>query len=399
MFGVGDRVGRPEQDNFIIPGEWEESGMDQIWLEIKRRLKSCLSRGQYDLWVSSIEFMGLEGETVALGCKNRFHVEWIREKLEARLLGAVREFYPLVQRLDFEIISATPDPEESEGEAVQAEAPRQIVMSDLIKRSGPVFNPRFTFDQFVVGNSNQLAFATAKGLACGQPLYNNSAYILSRTGLGKSYLSHAVGSYLRRQAPELRVHYVTAEQFANEMIHSLKNGKIDDFKAKFRNDCDVLLFEKVEFLSGKEKVQDELVYTLDELMYREEGTLHRKCFSKGHSKTYQRAAIKAWRHSGRSHRASDFTTRTEIIRKKALSENVHLPREVIDFLAERVTVDIRQLESCLIGIIAKSNIQGVPVTLDLARQLTETMLDRLPKLTIDHIQQVVCYAFNISMED
>ncbi len=374
--------------------------MDQIWLEIKRRLKSCLSRGQYDLWVSSIEFMGLEGETVALGCKNRFHVEWIREKLEARLLGAVREFYPLVQRLDFEIISATPDPEESEGEAVQAEAPRQIVMSDLIKRSGPVFNPRFTFDQFVVGNSNQLAFATAKGLACGQPLYNNSAYILSRTGLGKSHLSHAVGSYLRRQAPELRVHYVTAEQFANEMIHSLKNGKIDDFKAKFRNDCDVLLFEKVEFLSGKEKVQDELVYTLDELMYRGKRVLYTgNAFPKDIPKLTNELQSRLGGILAAPIEPPDFTTRTEIIRKKALSENVHLPREVIDFLAERVTVDIRQLESCLIGIIAKSNIQGVPVTLDLARQLTETMLDRLPKLTIDHIQQVVCYAFNISMED
>ena len=89
----------------------------------------------------------------------------------------------------------------------------------------------------------------------------------------------------------------------------------------------------------------------------------------------------------------DFKTRMEIIRKKALGENAHLPAEVIHYMAERVTGDIRRLESCLIGIIAKSNIQGVPVTLDLARELTETMLDRLPKLTIDHIQQIVCCAF------
>ena len=89
----------------------------------------------------------------------------------------------------------------------------------------------------------------------------------------------------------------------------------------------------------------------------------------------------------------------EIIRKKAQGENANLPPEVIYFMAERVTGDIRQLESCLVGIIAKSNIQGIPVTLDLARELTETMLDRLPKLTIDHIQQIVCCAFHISMED
>ena len=389
----------PAQNYFILLWERKES-MDQIWQEIMRRLQSRLSKGQYDLWVSSIEFLGVEGERAALGCKNRFHIEWIREKLEARLLAVVREFFPSVQRLDYEIISKAPDPEESEAERPQPEIPRQIVMSDFIKRSGPVFNPRFTFDQFVVGASNELAFATARGLACGQTLYNNAAYIVSRTGLGKSHLSQAVGSYLRREAPDLRVHYVTAEQFANEMISSLKNGNIEDFKTKFRTGCDVLILEKVEFLSGKEKVQDELVYTLDELMYRGKRILYTgNAFAKDIPKLTKELQSRLSGILAAPIDPPDLTTRIEIIRKKSLAENARLPGEVIHFLAERVTGDIRQLESCLIGILAKSNIQGVPVTLDLARQLAETMLDRLPKLTVDHIQQVVCAAFNISMED
>ncbi len=370
--------------------------MEHKWQEITKRLQSCLSRGQYDLWVSSIEFLGLENETVALGCKNRFHVEWLREKLEAKLLEAVRDFFPLVRRLDYQMVKGRQDPEEFP----QPEPPRQIVIGDLIKRSGPIFNPRFTFDQFVVGLSNQLAFATARGLAHGQQLYNNSAYILSETGLGKSHLSHAVGSYICRKTPELRVHYVTAEQFANEMIYSLKNGNIENFKTKFRSECDVLLLEKVEFLSGKEKVQNELVYTLDELMDRGKRILYT-----GNTlpKDIPRLTTELQSRLGGILVAPigppDFNTRMEIIRKKALGENVHMPPEVIHFMAERVTGDIRQLESCLIGIIAKSNIQGVPVTLSLAQDITETMLERLPKLTIDHIQQVVCSSFNISMED
>ena len=139
--------------------------MEQNWQEIKRKLQSSLSRGQYDLWVSSIEFLGLENETASLGCKNRFHIEWIREKLELKLLAAVREFYPLVRRLEYQTVNGGPEPEEVEGHAPRAEPPQQIAMSDLIKRVGPVFNPRFTFDQFVVGSSNQLAFATARGIA------------------------------------------------------------------------------------------------------------------------------------------------------------------------------------------------------------------------------------------
>lgn len=374
--------------------------MDQVWLEIKRRLQSCLSRGQYDLWVSPVEFLGMEGETAALGCKNRFHIEWIREKLETKLLGVVREFFPVVRRLAYEIITAAPSEEEPVVEVVQPELPRQIVMSDLIKRAGPVFNPRFTFDQFVVGKSNELAFATARGLACGQQLYNNSAYILARTGLGKSHLSQAVGSHIRRESPGLRVHYVTAEQFANEMIFSLKNGNIERFKTKFRSDCDVLILEKVEFLSGKERVQDELVYTLDELMYQGKRILYTgNAFPKDIPRLSNELQSRLSGILAAPIEPPDLSTRIEIIRKKALSENARLPREVIHFMAERVMGDIRHLESCLIGVLAKSNIQGVPVTLDMARQLTETMLERLPKITVDHIQQIICSTYNLSVDD
>jgi chromosomal replication initiator protein len=374
--------------------------MDQKWQEIRKRLHDSLSKGQYELWVSSIEFLGLENETVVLGCRNRFHIEWLREKLEIRVLSAIREYFPLVRRVEYQIMSVPEDEGASNVAEESGDLPQQIAISDLIKRAGPVFHPRFTFDQFVVGNCNHLAYATALGLASGQQLYNGSAYLLSETGLGKSHLSHAVGNYICRIAPELRVRYLTAEQFANEMIYSLKTGRIEDFKSKFRNECDVLLLEKVEFLSGKEKVQNELVYTLDELMDRGKrilytGNTYPKHIPKLTSELQSRlngilvAPIEA----------PDLETRMKILAKKAHAERVDLPAEVAEYMAERVTGDIRQLESCLIGLIAKMNILKAPVSLDLAREVTEVMLDRLPKMTIDHIQQVVCAACQISVED
>ena len=369
--------------------------MEQNWQKIKKRLQSCLTRGQFELWVSPIEFLGLENETLALGYKNRFHIEWVREKLESKLLEAIHEFFPLVRKLEYQILSML-----EEIEVFQVEPLKQVEMSDLIKYAGPVFNPRFTFEQFVVGASNQFAFAAAKNMACGQQLYNNSAYILSETGLGKSHLVHAVGRYICRQSPDLRVHYVTAEQFTNEMIRSLKNGSIESFKTKFRNECDVLLLEKVEFLSGKERVQNELVYTLDELMDRGKRILYTgNTFPKDIPKLTIELQSRLSGILVAPIGPPDFSTRMEIIRKKAFGENVNLPPEVIHFLAERITGDIRQLESCLVGIIAKSNILGVSVTLNMAQELTETMLDRLPKLTIDHIQQIVCSSFSITVED
>lgn len=373
--------------------------MDQKWEEIKKRLQTSLSRGQYDLWVSSIQFLGLENDAVLMGCKNRFHIEWLREKLEFKLLAAMREYFPLIRRLEYQLVSST-EGGDAEIEQTSSELPHQVGINDLIKRVEPVFNPRFTFDQFVVGSSNQFAYATAMGMASGQQLFNQSAYILSETGLGKSHLSHAVGNFLCRQSPALRVHYVTAEQFANEMIYSLKNGSIETFKHKFRAECDVLLLEKVEFLSGKEKVQNELVYTLDELMDRGKrilctGNTYPKDIPKLTNELQSRLSGILVAPIGKP----DFTTRMDIIRKKAQGEGIRLPAEVVEFMADRITGDIRQLESCLVGVIAKTNILGMPVCLDLAREVTETMLDRLPKLTIDHIQQIVCSAFNVSIED
>lgn len=375
--------------------------MNQRWQEIKEKLEASLSKGQFELWVSQIEFLGMDNETATLGCRNRFHIEWLREKLELKLLSVVREYFPTVRSLDYQIVKAAPGHEDvSDQPETGQEVPQQIAMSDLIKRVGTVFNPRFTFDQFVVGSSNHFAFATAMGLAGGQPFHNQSAYIHSPTGLGKSHLSHAVGNFICRNVPALRVHYVTAEQFANEMIFSLKNGSMEVFKNKFRAECDVLLLEKVEFLSGKEKVQNELVYTLDELMDRGKKILYT---GNAYPKDIPRLTVELQSRLNGILVAPigppDFKTRMEIIARKARGDNVRLPVEVIEFMAERITGDVRQLESCLVGIVAKTSLLGVPVTLDLAREVTERMLDRLPKLTIEHIQQVVCGAFQISMDD
>lgn len=371
--------------------------MDREWQQITSKLKRSLSKGQYDLWVSTIDLLGLHGESLLLGCRNRFHIEWLREKLEKKILSAAREHFSEVRKLEYQIV------EDSRFEKLEQqieEGPKQLDFRDIIKRSGPTFNPRFTFDQFVVGNCNQFAYAASMAMASGQQMYNQSVYILSQTGLGKSHLSHAIGNYICNTRPDLRVQYVTTEQFANEMIFALKHGNIEAFKNKFRNGCDVLLLEKIDFLSGKEKVQSELVYTLDELMDRGKKVL---CTGSAFPKDIPRLSTELKSRLGGIMVAPieppDFKTRVEIIKRKARNEDTRLPMEITEFLADRVTGDVRLLESCLVGIIAKSNILGLPITLDLAQDVTQTMLSRLPKITVQHIQQVVCSSFQISMED
>lgn len=369
--------------------------MDQEWQQIKKKLQGSLSKGQYDLWVSTVDFLGLEEERLILGCRNRFHIEWLREKLEKKLLTIALQHFPSVKKLEYQVVTASVFDKPAE----ETEGPRQISFHELIRRPVPSFNPRFTFDQFVVGSGNQFAYAASMAMANGRQHYNQSIYLLSQTGLGKSHLSHAVGSYLSTQKPELRVQYVTTEQFANEMIFALKQGSIESFKNKFRSGCDVLLLERIEFLSGKEKIQSELVYTLDELMDRGKKVM---CTGNAYPRDIPKLSTELQSRLGGIMVAAidppDFNTRLEIIKRKAYAESVQLPMDVAEFLADRATGDVRQLESCLIGLIAKTNILGIPITLDLAREVTQTMMDRLPKITLDHIQQIICSSFQISLD-
>jgi len=370
--------------------------MEQEWLQVRKKLQRSLSKGQYDLWVSTLEFLGIEDGNLILGCQNRFHIEWLREKLETKLLPIAVQHFRGVRKLEYRVAQgcAAGAPE------IEGAGPRQIAFSDVVKCVGPAFNPRFTFDHFVVGGCNQFAYAAAMGMANNQQLYNQSVYLLSDTGLGKSHLTHAVGNYLRNRKPELRVQYATTEQFANEMIFSLKNGNMEAFKNKFRTGCDILLLEKIEFLSGKEKIQKELVYTLDELMDRGKTVL---CTGNAYPKDIPKLNSELQSRLGGGLLAPidkpDFKTRIEIIKRKSHTENIRVPMEVVEYLADRITGDVRQLESCLVGLMAKSNILRTPITLDLAREVSQTMLDQLPKISVEQIQKIICTNFRITLEE
>jgi chromosomal replication initiator protein len=371
--------------------------MDQKWRQIKEELKKSLSKGQYDLWVSTLEFVRYRGRNLVVRCRNALHKDWLREKLEKVLIEIAQRHFEGIEGIEYEISEAESI---SEGDHEELDGPRQISFQDIVELPVSPYNPRFTFDQFVTGNCNQFAFSAALALAQDQSFHYQSMYLLSDSGLGKSHLSQAVGNHLRLEKPGMLVRYVTAEQFANEMIVSLKSGSMESFKRKYREKCDLLLMERIEFLSGKEKIQSELVYTIDELLDRGKGLI---CTGKAYPKDIPK--LSAELHSRlngilMAHMEQpDFQTRFEIIKRKAHYENAHLPLEVAEFLANKLTGDVRQLESCLVGVIVKSNMMRVPITLHLAQDVTQVMLSHLPKLTVEHIQKTVCSSFGVDLEE
>ncbi len=375
--------------------------MQHEWSAVCEKLQQGLSRGQYDFYVATLSFISFDGHCLTLGCRNKFHADWVRGHLARRILDTARERFPQLKECRFEILSQSAEEEAKDEEELLRERPSgQLTFLDMGQPTRSPFNPRFTFDQFVVGQSNHFAYATCMAMTAQRGFHHQSVYLMADPGLGKSHLTHAVGNFLTHQAPNVRVRYVTAEQFTNEMVAALKRDRIEEFKKIYRDGCDILLLEKVEFFSGKRKIQDELIYTIDEILDRGRRII---CTGKTSPKDIPKLNRELRSRLGGLLVAPidrpDFHTRKEIILRKAAYDNVQLPMDVVEFLADRVTSDVRQLESCLVGLIAKSSILGIPISLNLARDVTQTILEYLPTLDVSHVTSAVCKSFGLQEQD
>jgi chromosomal replication initiator protein len=260
-------------------------------------------------------------------------------------------------------------------------------------------NKDFTFDRFVVGKCNEFAYSASKALAMNGSMPYPSLFILAKTGLGKSHLSQAMAHAILQSEPKQRVYYITAEDFVNEMIFALRTNRIEEFKNKYRRACDVLLLEEVHFLSGKEKTQLELSYTLDalgderkriiftsSLLPRDIPNLTKELSSRltsGIITTLEKP---------------DYETRTKILQRKSSEQGMILSEEIMDLLAKELTGDIRQIESALRCLKAKSELLKAKIDRDLAREVLQCHLPSQSSITMEDIKRVVCQYFKVDAQ-
>jgi chromosomal replication initiator protein len=271
---------------------------------------------------------------------------------------------------------------------------------NIRSHSGRYLRKEFTFEQFVVGCNNDFAYTASLSLASRKETQQNALYLLSGTGMGKSHLSQAIGHYILSVFPAEQVYYITAEDFTNEMIQAIRNGSINKFKEKYRNKCDVLLLEDVHFLSGKERTQVELALTLDSLYDANKKLIFTSC--------YKPNSIPRVKDTLRSRFACglistidppDYQTRVKIIKKKASAKGFNIPDDVVQYLAGELTDNVRQIESGLIGVTAKSSLLGTPIDRELAESVVKNISSLRNKITIDSIKKLVCRHFKISLAE
>jgi len=352
------------------------------------------------MWIEPISFVRVDDESVVLSCRNSFCRKRVLDCYGSLLQSEINKACGAVRRLSI-VVADKPEslqsiaPPESDGQ-------RQLALPGINVRphSGHMLRRDFTFEHFVVGSSNDYAYSAALSLASQKMLHQNARFLLSKTGLGKSHLSQAIGHHILSQSSGERVYYITAEDFTNEMICAIRNGSIDGFKEKYRSQCDVLLLEDVHFVSGKEKTQTELALTLDALLEADKRLIFTSSSLPGEIPKINdnlRSRLSCGLISNIE--PPSFKTRVRILEKKAFVNGYTIPQEVMMYLAGELRDDVRQLESALIGVNAKSQLLNTSIDLPLAESVVKNIVSWRKSITVEIIKKLVCKHYSISVNE
>ena len=262
-------------------------------------------------------------------------------------------------------------------------------------------NPKYTFGNFVVGPSNQLAHAAAIAAAGGGGPRHNPLFLCGGTGLGKTHLVHAVAHRFRTERPSSRILYVSAEKFVNEFVQSLQEGRMNEFRARYRERCDLLLVDDIQFLASKTQTQEEFFHAFNALHQADKQIIVTSDkYPQQLEKMEERLVSRFSWGLVADIQGPELETRVAILRKKAQIEQIDLADEVVLFLAQAIRSNVRELEGTLIRLAAKSSLLGKHVDLDFARQeLALTSNPRASEAGVDDIQRVVCHHFKLRTSD
>jgi chromosomal replication initiator protein len=348
------------------------------------------------MWIEPLKVTKTDESGWVVSCPNFFSKKRVEGLYGAMIKKALQHALGQDCQVSFKISNKNGTPEIKARNYLQLPLPNE----NLRLQSRRLFRKDFTFDSFVVGGNNDFAYSASLALASRKDSQRNGLFLLSKTGMGKSHLSQAIGNHILSINPHDRVYYITAEDFSNEMVQAYRHDAIDKFKAKYRNQCDVLLLEDVHYLSGKERTQIELALTLDTLFESGRRIIFSSCYlptdiPRLNDKLISRLSCGLISVID----SPSFRTRVRILQKKARLNNYRFPENILDYLAGELTDDVRQLESGLNGVAAKSSLLGMPINLSLAESVVKNIVRQRKRITVESIKKLVCKYYDVSIED
>ena len=275
------------------------------------------------------------------------------------------------------------------------------IRSSNIKKSYPNLNPKYTFDTFVIGNSNRFAHAACVAVAESPAKAYNPLFLYGGVGLGKTHLMHAIGHHIMTQKKDPKVVYVSSEKFTNELINSIKDDRNEEFRNKYRN-VDILLIDDIQFIAGKERTQEEFFHTFNSLHEADKQIIISSDRPPKEIPTLE-DRLRSRFEMGliTDIQAPDFETRIAILRKKAQMDNIEVSNEVTTYIAKNIKSNIRELEGALTRVIAYSSLTNRTISFELAVEALKDIIttSKNEEITVNRIKEKVSSTFNIKMED
>jgi chromosomal replication initiator protein len=371
-----------------------------LWEQCLHALEKQLNKTSYETWIKSITLFAIDETQITLAVPNTFAKGWI----ENNLGPIIKQICQQVINKDIIISYIIPEPEikkenhKTEKSNNSGKQPEQNVKNGSYSST---LNPKYTFETFVVGNSNRFAHAASLAVAETPAKSYNPLFIYGGVGLGKTHLMHAIGHFVKQHHPEAKVMYVSSETFTNELINAIRDDHTLSFRNKYRN-IDVLLIDDIQFLAKKERTQEEFFHTFN--------SLHEANKQLVISSDRPPKEIPTLEDRLRSRfewglitdiQPPDYETRIAILRKKAALDKIYVSNEVMAYIAEQIQSNIRELEGALIRVIAYSTLHKTEITPELAaKSLKDILPENKPKeITAPIIQEVVAKYFGLKQEE
>ena len=368
-----------------------------IWDAVLGRIETKVNRNTYYNWFERTSLLGDEGDTIAVRVPDSMVVEWLTKHYAAVLDEALSEVGRAGTRLTF-----VPDRAEAavvETPVAPPEPAESVPADDSFIPFGAVgLSPRYSFDTFIVGASNQFAHAACRAVAEAPSRSYNPLFLYGGVGLGKTHLMHAIGHYVLTHNPSLKLTYISAERFMNEVINAIRYDRILEFRERYRG-VDVLLVDDIQFIVGKERTQTEFFHTFNALHdAQKQIVLSSDCPPHQISELEERLRSRFEWGLIADIQAPDLETKIAILRRKADAEGVPLPDNVALYIAGRIKSNIRELEGSLIRLLAYASLTGRDINMALAQEVLRDVLKHEEKVvTIEAIQKFVADYYQLKL--
>ena len=374
----------------------------QVWRAALGELQVSLSPANFETWLRDTNIVDVDDNRFKISVPNGFAKDWLETRYRSLISQTLARVVGYSVQVEFIV---KPPETSSTGNGSTAAVPAQQIRLEATRVGAPEgaatnLNPRYTFANFIVGSANRLAHAASLSVAERPGHAYNPLFLYGGVGLGKTHLMHAVGNAVIARFPRKRVVYATSEKFTNEFITSIQQGKVDDFRARYRR-IDLLLIDDIQFIADKERTQEEFFHTFN--------AIHEDGKQIVLSSDRPPKAILTLEERLRSRfewgliadlTAPDLETRIAILRAKAEEQAVPVSSDVLEFIARKVVSNIRELEGALNRIVAYASMGAVPITIELAQAVLSNVLYNPKKrqVTPERITRAVSDYYGVNID-